>query len=221
MTTEQLTKQWANSLAETLHYDADQRDVIAYGLFAVVHTMLAIGATTFIGAICGVGIEALIVSFTIATLKKVSGGIHATSPGRCLTLGVMVCVLIAWLSVCLMELPVKYIVGGVVALGIWAYVMIGYKVPVDSVAKPIKNSSKRQRLKRQSWFVLTIQILLVTLCIGYGFWIGYKQFYTYGLCILLGFSWQVVTLTRSGEWIIQKMDFLLINKLKPLRGSSR
>lgn len=219
MNTEQWTKDQAAQIAEALGYGEDKRDIIAYGLFALVHTVLAIVVTAIVGVLCGVMIEALILSFTIAILRKVSGGIHATSPGRCLVIGTVVCIVGAFGG---------RILGSIHPLGIllidgiiyiWAYRIIKAKAPVDSHAKPISNLKKQAFLKKKSLHILTFYMVMVMVMSLMSMQMdNHLSLRIYSSCILLGYSWQVMTLIPTGKWIIQKGDFLLINILTQMQG---
>ena len=89
---EKLCNNIANKVALELSLDQDNKEVIAYGTFALIQTFFSIIFVFIFGLLFHVAFEALIISFTAAILRKYSGGVHASSPGNCTFIGTIVCV---------------------------------------------------------------------------------------------------------------------------------
>jgi accessory gene regulator B len=91
---------------------------------------------------------------------------------------------------------------------IWALYLVNKLAPVDSTSKPIKNEKNRKRLKINSIKILIIYFI-ICLCniICYQF-NSNSKLVTYTLCISLGMTWQVFTLTKIGHIIVVKFDGL-------------
>lgn len=203
-------------LKKQLEIDEDNRIIIEYGLFAFFHMAISILAVLIIGAVFNVMIESLIISFTIAILRKFSGGAHASTPINCAIMGVLISVLPAYL-IKNISLKVNYII----LLGIVIYIIsliIVYKLaPVDSPNKPIKKETKIKRLKRGSITILFTYMIIVIFNIIIYYVNERNYMLIYSLCIYVGVLWQVFTLTKAGHVIVKIIDSLFI-KIFTLKG---
>lgn len=217
---EKLTNNIAGKVAAELNLDNDNKEVIAYGIFALMNIALSIILIIIFGMIFGVTIEALIVCFTGSTLRKYSGGAHATSLGRCTAIGTIVCIGQAILFL--------FLIGPVINLGLLLFLGIGiftlayyfiYKlVPVDSPAKPIRTKEKKIRMKKGSVFVLSGYIVIVVINIFIYKFLRDERFMVYSLCIYGGVAWQIFTLTALGHSTMNKIDTLFSEILKMKKG---
>jgi accessory gene regulator B len=208
---EKYSKAIASKLALELGYDDDKREVMAYGAFALIQMFISIGLVVIFGLMFDVVIEALIISFTASILRKYSGGVHASSPNTCTILGVVVCVgfgmLIKLVLVPITDLKIFLVLG---ALGfIWSFYKINKLAPVDTPNKPIKSEERRKRMKKESFKVIGIYLLITLINIYvYVFFIS-DIFFGYSMCIALGLLWQVFTLTITGHRVIERLDLFL------------
>ena len=160
-----LTDNIAEKVGSELDLDNDRKEVIAYGTFALLHTMLSIVLVIIFGLLFGVLTEALIVSFTISILRKYSGGAHASSPGTCAIIGTVVSIgqalLISSVMTSLINLKLFILLG--LLIFVWSYYIIFKLAPVDSVAKPIKTQKKRERMKKGSILILDAYLVIIVL----------------------------------------------------------
>ncbi|MEG2290968.1 MAG: accessory gene regulator B family protein [Clostridium sp.] len=207
---EVISKKISSKIANELELDKDNEEVIAYGLFSAIQILYNIIAIILIGAIFNVVIEALIVSFVIAILRKSSGGVHASSPIRCLIIGCIVCILIALISKIYVPVNMVVIIGIIVFS--WSYYIIWRFAPVDSLSKPIKSEKKRKRLMRSSIRNLTVYIIIIIIGLITYRLINMDRILNYIMCIYGGIIWQVLTLTNIGYIIVKLIDDSL-NKL--------
>lgn len=222
MGSEQLSHQIAIKLGEKLGYEDEQINVLAYGLFSMVQTVFAIGVVIIIGMLFGVVIEAIIISFSIALLRKTSGGVHASSAERCICLGTFISVGGAILcKVFYSALSISELILIVSLVFIWNYYIIYRKAPVDSSRKPIKNIEKREKLKKRSLTVLTTYLIGVIGGMIMYLLMGKQRILLYVLCLVLGTVWQVFTLTEIGDKIVCYLDHLLIYIFSKLKGGKK
>jgi accessory gene regulator B len=205
---ERLTNSIADKIAGKLKLDKDNKEVIAYGLFAIMDIALSIFLVGIFGLIFHAAAEALIISFAGSILRKYSGGAHAGSPGRCIAIGTIICVGGALLFLHLIGPVITP--GLLVLLGIivfaWSYYLIFKLAPVDSPAKPIRTREKKIRMKKGSVFVLSTYLIIVGITAAIYIYYGNKVFLIYSLCIYGGTAWQIFTLTKLGHSAINKMD---------------
>ena len=216
---EKLSNNIANKVALELSLDDDNREVIAYGAFALMQMFLSIIFVFLFGLLFHVAFEALIISFTAAILRKYSGGVHASSPWICTFIGTIVCVgqaiLISLLISSVVNLKLVIILG--VVIFIWSYYIIYKLAPVDSVAKPIVKEEKRNRMKKGSIILLSVYLIITVICILFYISSGEKKLLFYALCLYSGILWQTFTLTTPGHLLVGKVDTFL-NHITKKRG---
>lgn len=193
-----------------LGFDDDTEEIIIYGAINLIQTTLGFLFTIIIGFIFGVVYEALIFTITVSTLKKYSGGPHASSPGRCLFIGSIISISFSLLiSKILYKQNIWSItIAGVLCIIISIYIVIK-KAPVESENKPITSNKMRQRLRRNAIVTILIcSIVMVTLLIAFKMssTVIYIKIFE---CIALGLLWQGITLTKPTIKFLHKFDSLL------------
>ncbi|EJE7234840.1 accessory gene regulator ArgB-like protein [Clostridium sporogenes] len=198
---EHVSNKIGNKISSNLDLDKDTEEIITYGAFAVLQILWSFLCVVILGYICNVLIESIIISLTIATFRKHSGGIHANSPNKCAIFGAIICVGFA--------LMVKNINIGLnlvfISMLIFTFIYSCYAiyrfVPVDTKAKPIENIDEKLRLKKCSFLIIgilfLIEILLILLYLKY----KYNTLIYYGNCIITGVIWQSFTLTPTAKKI--------------------
>lgn len=219
---ERLTNSIAAKVVSELNLEKDNKEVIAYGIFAMIQIALSIILVIIFGFIFHVVIEALIICFAGSILRKYSGGAHAGSPGNCLFIGTVICVGLAILFLYLMSLFIN--METILCLGIMiftaAYYLIYKLAPVDSAAKPIKRVEKKIRMKKGSIFVLSIYLIITMINIAAYVYLRDRRFLVYSLCLYGGTGWQVFTLTKAGHITMNRIDFFFnqIQKIMKMGG---
>lgn len=201
---ENICEKFSSYIAQELNLDDDKKSVINYGIFAFVQMGICILLVIMMGIIFNVTIEALIISFTISILRKSSGGVHAHSPERCAVIGT-----VASIGMGLMCKYVNISFSFAILIGsaifIWSYYIVYKLAPVDSISKPIKNIEKRKRLKKSSFYILSIYLIVVLINMFYYLLTKKLSLLTYSLCIYTGLLWQVFSLTKCGHLVMGKL----------------
>lgn len=193
-----------------LNTDEEKEQVVTYGAIMVIHTLISIFSVIIFGLLFGVVYEALIFSIVVSTLRKYSGGVHASSPGRCAIFGTVTSVVIGLaIDKFLYNINITIIVALCLLSLIISLIIIYKKAPVDSIKKPITDCELKKRFKRKSinviLFFLAIILILFTLYFNYS-----KEYYIKAIeCIFLGIIWQASTLTESGIKGHNKVDSVL------------
>ena len=204
---ENLCEKISDYISRELSFDEDKKSVINYGIFASIQMIFCIMLVIIFGFIFNVMVEALIVSFTTSILRKSSGGVHASSPGKCAIIGTISTIIMALVS---KKIYVNFIFNlliGVIIF-VFAYYIIYKLAPVDSISKPIKSAKKRIRLKKITITTMNIYLMIVTINI-LGYLITQKyQLLIYSMCIYMGILWQVFSLTKKGHAVLTKIDSL-------------
>lgn len=208
---EKLSNNIANKIASELSLDDDNKEVIAYGTFALMQMIFSIIFVFLVGLLFHVAFEALIISFTAAILRKYSGGVHASSPVICNFIGIITCVgqavLISLSISSVTNLELIIILGVVIFM--WSYYIIYKLAPIDSASKPIVKEEKRNRMKKGSIIVLSVYLIITVFFILLYISSGEKKLLFYALCLYSGILWQAFTLTTSGHLLIGKVDTFL------------
>lgn len=217
MSLELLSRNISNNLKRELNLDEDKRSIIEYGIFAFFQMVISILLVAIIGLIFNVMIEALIISFTGAILRKFSGGAHASNSTNCAVSGAFISIIPAYIIKNII-LNSNYITIVGILLYIISFIIIYKLAPVDSPNKPIKKKEKIKRLKRGSIIILSIYMIFVAINVRIYYFNGMNLLLIYSSCIYIGILWQVFTLTKYGHIIVNKMDSLLIKIFKLIRG---
>jgi accessory gene regulator B len=217
---EKFCNNFASKIALELKLDKDRKEVIAYGTFAILQTVLAIVFVIVFGLIFHVAVEALIVSFTASILRKYSGGAHASSPSKCIVIGTIICVgqaIIIRVAISpFANTSLLLLIGAIIFM--MSYYLIYKLAPVDSMSKPIRNKEKRYRMKKGSIYVLNAYLILGLLNVVLYSYFGERGFAVYTLCICGGITWQAFTLTKIGHIVVNKTDTFLNQILIVKRG---
>lgn len=204
---EKASKSFAKVVSSNLSLDYDHEEVLAYGAFALIQTVLSILAIAAFGLVFGVFAESMIISFAAAILRKFSGGAHATKPLNCAVIGMIIFGVLALLvKHLLINMEFVYLAGLIIAeFAFVFYVMFKYS-PVGSINKPLKNADKRKRLKKQS-LIFTASMLIVDIVLTGAYIHTYNiQFLSIAICISTGILWQSITLVSLGHIIIDSLD---------------
>lgn len=214
---EKLTNNIAAKVVSELNLDKDNKEVIAYGIFAMIQIALSIILVIIFGLIFHVVIEALIICFAGSILRKYSGGAHAGSPGNCLFIGTVICVGPAMVFLYLISpfINMEMILCMGIMIFTGSYYLIYKLAPVDSAAKPIKRVEKKIRMKKGSIFILSIYLIITIINVAAYVYLRDRRFLVYSLCLYGGIGWQVFTLTKAGHITMNKMDSFF-NQIKKL-----
>ncbi len=217
---EKITNNIAQTISKELGLDNDRKEVIAYGTFAILQTLLSIGLTAIVGGIFGVFTETMVVAFTISILRKYSGGVHSNSAGICAVVGIVIAVGLASL-ICFIITPLinlKYVLFLGLPAFLWSYYIIIKLAPVDSAAKPIKTSKKKKKMRKTSILILCTYVVIVLLNSFLYLFDHDIIFLSFSLCIYGGIVWQSFTLTHSGHIMLGKIDVFFNKILFILKG---
>lgn len=215
---EKLSKKLASNIAKTLGYDDEKEQVVAYGLTALLQTVVTVLIVFIIGLIVGTPIESLILCFSVSSLRKYSGGAHVSYIELCTAMGVVYCIIFAVIS--------RYVLVSLISPGIMiaadvvvyalAYFSIYKLAPVDSPNKPIKTLKKKQRMRKGSYITLSVFLAASLIFLLTGF--HSRIMFSYGISLLFGIAWQIFTLTSLGSRFLHRMDSMLRKPLNLRKG---
>lgn len=209
---EKLAQNLARNISSSLGYDEEKEAVVAYGLTAIIQVSATVLLVLLLGILAGVLVESLIVCFSVAVLRKYSGGAHAETAEFCTCFSAVYCTLTAFLSKKLLTTIYSFIpmAAAVTLVFILSFVFIYKLAPVDTPNKPIRTEKKKRKMRAGSFIVLAIYFLL-----SVAFLVLSPQsdrFKSYGISLLFGTVWQVFTLTHQGSLFIERMNDIFIKE---------
>ena len=202
-----------------LSVNEDKEKIVVYGAVSLLQILWTILWTIVISMIFGVVYESLFFTIVVSALKKYSGGAHASSPGRCVFIGVTISTVFGLIINILLSKQNIIVVAilGLLCNSIALFIIMKLS-PVDSVKKPITSVKMRLRLKRNSeiliffyLFIMVNMLLLFKISSNLCFLKAFE-------CISLGTLWQSITLTNRGINILNKVDFIL--NFKNIKGGN-
>ena len=208
--TEKIATKIGNNAKLFLNVNEEQEQIIVYGAINLFQMLFAILWVIIAGLLFGVFYEALIFSISASILRKYSGGVHASSPSRCVIIGTfsaaLAGILINNIFYTINSINVAVISGAII---IFAFITVFRNAPVDSIKKPIKNIETRRQFKRKSIF--TIFIFLFIIIILFILNEKFSELYYIKLIesIGVGVLWQTITLTKNGINFLNKVDSAL------------
>lgn len=207
---EKVSLEMSSKLGDRLNKSKEEVAVLKYGMFVILHTSIIMIVSLIIGFITNSVKEILIISICSAMLKRYSGGVHASSPMRCMIVGVsMSTILTLIVKMCVAKLnSINFLL--VLVAGILVCYFVLYKrAPIGSKQKPLKKESKRKLLRKKSFNVMNLySIAIFSLYVIY---INNDSSYIKSICIsiLFGALIQIFALSKIGEKVIMDTDKIL------------
>jgi accessory gene regulator B len=206
---EKIAVSFGNKAKKLLMLDENKEQIIVYGAINLIQTILNLLAVVCFGFIFGVVYEALIFSFVGAMFRKYSGGVHATSPGRCLIIGTSVTTIFAiFIGNILSKFSLNSIIFGICITNIASFFIVYRKAPVDSIKKPIKKEL-RNAYKRKSICFMSIMWLISIILLALNEMNSNRFFVEAFEAISLGLFWQSISLTKGGIYMVSSIDGIL------------
>lgn len=209
----------AEKIAEQLDYEEERRDVIAYGLTAILQMMTILIMASAIGLLLHIWYESICICLSVGMIRKSTGGAHSKSMRGCM--------LISVLSISCLAILSRYVLGfevsvslNLAALGVVfavGFLVFYLRVPVDTPNKPIVRAEKVKRLRKQSFILLEVFFFLAFVLILFAE--SFNRFYSIASSLRLAVLWQVLTLTKTGirwlDWLDTKVNEIFELSIDP------
>lgn len=201
-----LTKKIANYIASQMNYDYNKRAVIAYGLLAIFQMVFIFATISVIGLIFDFWFECMIIFLGIGIIRKSTGGAHSETMYGCILISVLSITILSAISRYLIDFTLDSLtnIGISTVIYILCFIFFYIKVPVDSPKKPIVKPEKIRRLRKQSFLILTVLLIMSFAFIFLA--VRYNRFYSLVMVIRLTMLWQIFTLTKTGIIFLGKFD---------------
>lgn len=197
-----------------LNLNEQKEQIIVYGAINLVQILFSIFWVIIAGLIFGVLYEAIIFSLVVAILRKYSGGVHASTPARCVFIGVAISTLIGLIvNKILFSISINKVILFSIFCIMISFIIIYKKAPVDSIKKPITNLNIKRKLRINSMLTIIVFSILIIILFILNY-TNYNNLYINTIeCIGLGIVWQSLSLTKIG-FILFKIIDLILNLIK-------
>jgi accessory gene regulator B len=211
---EDVSKDTSEKLGNRINKTEEEKKIIQYGLFIIIHTSLAIILTFVVGILTNMVLEIMIISIVAAWMKRYSGGVHASTPNRCLIIGIILSLTLSILDKKIIIFLENDILVIALLLGtLLSYITLYYKCPIGSKNKPLKKEATRKKLRKKAFNLMNFYSVIMLI----GIYIYIKEdiyiLKSIVSCICLGLTLQILVLTKLGNEIILLLDSTL-EKLK-------
>ena len=208
--TENISEKIAFSLCESKDKSTDEFEVLRYGVFAFLHVLIAMILTIIFGIITNTLFQIAIISLMAGLMKRNSGGIHCSSPNRCVVTGIIISYIFALIGKFSINIKLEILCLLIIIMLINSFIIIYTKCPVPSENKPLKKESTRKKLRKNSFCIYSICLILFIINILLNL-LNYKyNLNSLVLCMILGIYMQALSLTALGSNFILFIDKILL-----------
>lgn len=205
---EKLAKLIADFIGQSLGQDEEKRQVVAYGLAALLQFIVIFLSSILIGIVGNFVLESITVMFSVALLKKSAGGAHSASMFSCTVMSILNITFFAAISRYLFKSETVFTAACIITLIIYilAFILIYKLAPVDTKNKRIVKPEKIKRLRKTAFLTLISYIILSALFLFFS--VKYIRLLSMAVSLTFATGWQSFMLTRSGAAFINKADKL-------------
>ena len=201
---EKLVKRLSEETAKSGNLTDEQRQVVAYGLGALMQMLFLLVLTVIFSAVFHCFYEAITVFFAVGLLKGGTGGAHAGTETAC--------TVISFFTIAFMALLSRYVIPVYdawpfyAAATLAAFAVSGYviykRAPVESPNKPIRRPEKIRRLRKRCFITLGIFLCFCAAMLTLGAAGCRPRAFSVSNAMALAVLWQAFMLTkRAQKWI--------------------
>ena len=207
---ENVSNNIAFNLCQSKDKSSEEFAVLKYGVFIFVHISVATIFTIIFGILTRTLFQIVTISLLGGLMKRYSGGVHCSSPNRCVVTGIIISYIFALIgkNIVNIDLKIGYMFG-MVAL-IHSFIILYKKCPVPSENKPLKKEETRKKLRKNAFLIYSICVILFILNILLNLQSLYITSNSLVLCIILGLYMQTLSLTSIGSKFILFLDKVLL-----------
>lgn len=207
---ENISNNIAFNLCQSKDKSSEEFAVLKYGVFIFVHISVATIFTIIFGILTRTLFQIVTISLLGGLMKRYSGGVHCSSPNRCVVTGIIISYIFALIgkNIVNIDLKIGYMFG-MVAL-IHSFIILYKKCPVPSENKPLKKEETRKKLRKNAFLIYSICVILFILNILLNLQSLYITSNSLVLCIILGLYMQTLSLTSIGSKFILFLDKVLL-----------
>ena len=207
---ENISSKIALNLCQSKDKSSEEFAVLKYGVFVFVHISIAAIFTIIFGILTKTLFQIVTIFLLGGLMKRYSGGVHCSSPNRCVITGIIISYTFALIgkNIVNIDLKIGYMLG-MVAL-IHSFIILYKKCPVPSENKPLKKEETRKKLRKNAFLIYSICVVLFILNILLNLQSAYTILNSLVVCIILGLYMQTLSLTSIGIKFILFLDKVLL-----------
>lgn len=208
--TDDLSNKFALYLCTSKDDSSEEFAILKYGVFVFLQGTIAMIATVLFGILTNTLFEMVTISLIGALMKRNSGGVHCSSPNRCIIVGIIVSYIFTLIGNIIIDFKQMYIYILLAVILIHSFIILYKKCPVPCENKPLKKEEIRKKLRKNAFtiyflcvilFIFNIFLNLVNLVDVLNFLIPY---------MILGLYMQTLSLTNMGSKFILFLDKVLL-----------
>lgn len=194
----------ATYMGDTLNLDSDNREVIAYSLELLFHTVTTILLVLLIAWFIGTFQETVILLIVMFLFKNFAGGAHCSSATRCTILSMLLIPSFAQLSFIAGQYFALYVLIILTFLSILFSFAIVYRLaPINLPIVSVRHRKNRRNLSfLLLGLIMITQITLITLTP--------TKSASFIVAIDISIFWQAFMLTKQGHALVNCYDRLLL-----------
>lgn len=211
--TDDLSSKLAFYLCTSKDKSSEEFAVLKYGVFVFLQGSIAMIFTILFGVLTNTLFEMVVISLVGALMKRNSGGVHCSSPNRCILVGIIVSYIFTLIGRTIIDLkPVwTYILLAILLIN--SFIILYKKCPVPCENKPLKKEETRKKLRKNAFTIYSICVILFILNIFLNLVSFMDVLKPLILYMILGLYMQTLSLTNAGSKFILFLDKVLL-KLK-------
>lgn len=208
--TEDLSSKFAFYLCTSKDESSEEFAILKYGVFVFLQGTIAMISTILFGILTDTLFEMVIISLIGALMKRNSGGVHCSSPNRCIIVGIIVSYIFTLIGKVIIDLNQMSIYILLVIMLIHSFFILYKKCPVPCENKPLKKEDTRKKLRKKAFTIYFICEILFILNILINL-INFMDFLNFLiLYMILGLYMQTISLTNIGSKFILFLDEALL-----------
>ena len=161
---ENLSFKFAGLAKKNLNFDSNEAEIIMYGAINLLQTINAILWVIIVGFFTGTLYETFLCSITSSTLRKYSGGVHASSPIRCAIIGATTSGLFGiFVNRIFYKSNINIVIAFCIFSIITSLIIVIRNAPVDCIQKPIDYESKIIFKRKSIILIALITIVIIAI----------------------------------------------------------
>lgn len=208
--TENLSSKFAFYLCQSKDKSSEEFAVLKYGVFAFLQGTIAMILTILFGILTNTLFEIVVISLVGALMKRNSGGVHCSSPNRCILVGIMVSYTFTLIGKNIVNMEQEYINFLCIIIFIHSFIILYKKCPVPCDNKPLKKEETRKRLRKNAFSIYSVCIILFISNILLNSTYFINNLNSLVLYMILGLYMQALSLTNIGSKSILFIDKVLL-----------
>ena len=194
----------AKGLGAELQSNEDEISIFDYALEVILYSIIKL--IVIIGSAYLLGLLEITMAYLVSfiTLRRFGGGVHLSTYGRCLSIGLLSTIFCAKLADSISVGPEILLLMAIILLLVGC-ICIWCWVPAGTHKNRVAQVNQRMKRKMKTFMVLLFVLILIGVCC-------YYQYYNYALSMVLGGFISFYLITPMGYKTIYAIDNIINDK---------